>query len=242
MRSILVLILLISAFNLFAQETEFEKHLKSLRDLPYRAPSPNSRIKDTTFIDFALRQIIKPEDKIYVSNRRLLKEFNLTSCSEWYAEMSTLTAIDSLKIRIEIVAREFNPVQRKIEKFQQEEYKDYIEKIDNQIAHGAVYGIPNFEIEDLKISIEGKEIEIPDSAYKNLFDPNFCEFHGFVRRVSAYTSLDSKFIYIYIYGGEAADTYFSKLIFDREKFIAKWVVGYGPLSVFGCFSDRFVGF
>ena len=146
------------------------------------------------------------------------------------------------KIEIELTAKEFDSVHNKVEKFKDPEFKDFTEKINGQTAYGAMYGNPEMQFESLKISIDSVQLTIPDTVYKNFFDPNFCEYYGFVRNISAYTSLDGKYIYLYIYGGNAADTYFAKLIFDHKKFIAKWTVDYGPLSSFGCFSDRFIGF
>lgn len=49
-------------------------------------------------------------------------------------------------------------------------------------------------------------------------------------------------MYVYIYGRNAAGTYFLKLIFDKSKVIAKITSGYYALSIHGFFGKNFIGF
>ena len=45
-----------------------------------------------------------------------------------------------------------------------------------------------------------------------------------------------------MYGGENANTYFSKLVFDRQHYLTRIIADYVPLSTYGCFRDDFIGF
>ena len=237
MKTLLIIITILSTAGLLAQE-EYEAHIESIRKVDNRKPSPSSILKDTTFLDYAINEIIKPEEIIYISNRRLLQSFEIDTCSKWNVEMID-TINDTTRIEISIKTKEFNPDANNIEKYKEEEYK---ENINNLRAYGATYQLPEIEFSSIQILVNDLSLDIPDSAFKNLYEPSLCESYGFVRQVQAYTSLDGKYIYIYIYGGHAAGTYFTKLIFDHKRFITKWTVEYGHLSVFGCFSERFIGY
>jgi len=240
MKTLLIIITILSTAGLLAQE-EYKEHIESIRKGDSRKPSPSSLLKDTTFLDYAINEIIKSEEIIYISNRRLLQLFEVDTCSMWSVEMRD-TINDTTRIEISIKTQKFNPDANNIEKYKKEEYKDYIENINNLRAYGATYKLPEIEFSNIQILVNNFPLDIPDSAFKNLYEPNLCDSYGFVRQVQAYTSLDGKYIYIYIYGGHAADTYFTKLIFDHKRFITKWTVEYGQLSVFGCFYERFIGY
>jgi hypothetical protein len=240
MKTLLIIISIITTLRIIAQE-EYKIHIKSIRETTNRPPSPSSILKDTTLLDYAINKIIKPTDIIYISNRQLLQRFTIDTCSIWNIEM-TDTINDTSKIEIKIKTRAFDPETNIIEKYKQEEYKDYTENINGMYAYGATYKLPEIEFSSLEILVNGVSIEIPDSAYKNLYEPQLCQSDRFSKGVAAYTSLDGKFIYLYIYGGNAAGTYFTKLIFDHKQFITKWTIEYGVLSVFSCFHPRFIGY
>ena len=76
MKTLLIIITILSTAGLFAQE-EYEAHIESIRKVDNRKPSPSSILKDTTFLDYAINEIIKPEEIIYISNRRLLQSFKI---------------------------------------------------------------------------------------------------------------------------------------------------------------------
>ena len=57
-----------------------------------------------------------------------------------------------------------------------------------------------------------------------------------------YPSLNGDYFYIYIYGGTGSDTYFAKLIFDKNNYIKKIVTEYADLSQFGALRLGFIGY
>jgi hypothetical protein len=87
-----------------------------------------------------------------------------------------------------------------------------------------------------------KKLKIPKTAYQNLFEPNTCSDSHFDRKIETYSSLDGQFIYVYIYGGNAAGSYFAKLIFNKEKYLTKIVADYYSLSIHSSFRESFIGY
>ncbi len=117
--------------------------------------------------------------------------------------------------------------------------------IDGQIPYGGFYGTPKTEIDQLNIEINDKEVLIPNSAFSNFYSPNTCEDHpvvSFVRKPEAFISLDGKYLYLYFEGGNAAGTYFTKLVFDKENYLTKIAADYYPLSIYGSFGREFLGY
>jgi len=65
----------------------------------------------------------------------------------------------------------------------------------------------------LRIRINGRELDTQLNQYNNVYEPDFCEFGGHRRATEAYEDGDN--IYVYLFGGNAANGYFAKLIFDK---------------------------
>jgi len=240
MKSLLLIFIVLFQITCLGQ-TEYKKHLKSLKSKSWRRNSGFIETKDSTFLDYALNNIIKQNEIIYISDRTLLKSLPVNTCFDNYIEMIGIINKNK-KITIELKTQEFDSTKNKIEKYNQEWLNNYTEKINGLYPYGGTYSNPKFEFSKFQITIDGKTLSIPDSVFKNLYDPNFCEFGGFVKNIQAFTSLNEEYIYLYIYGSNAAGSYFSKLIFDHKKYVTKWVVNYGPLSNFGCFRESFIGF
>jgi hypothetical protein len=224
-------------------KAEFERHLNSIdsnffpghiidrRDTVFNA--------NRAFVDYTIKYLLaKPSDKYFISNRNLLPKLKFISCDSINTEFK-----DTLKTgeicHIKISTRKFIPEKNKIVK---DEENDHIKSINGQIPYGGNYAFPDREIGKFEIYINGRPLIIPRNAYSNLFKPNICEDYAFDRRIEAYTSIDGKFIYVYIFGGEAAGTYYSKLIFDHEKYLTRIISDYYPLSIHGSFRKDFIGF
>jgi|GEM_PF-6780434 len=52
----------------------------------------------------------------------------------------------------------------------------------------------------------------------------------------------NKVFYFYIKGGQAADTYFGKYVFDENSYITRYLLHYGQLSETHSFRENFKGF
>ena len=109
------------------------------------------------------------------------------------------------------------------------------DSIDGRFPHGAMGDGPVTEIISIDILFNEKPIRIPRFAYEDLYDPNICEEQNFERGIEAYLSMNGEYIYVYLYGGEAASNYFAKLVFDHEKYITRIVADYGDMVEFECF-------
>lgn len=97
-------------------------------------------------------------------------------------------------------------------------------------------------IKKLKIEINKHTLTIPQTAFNGFYDVNVCDNYAFFREVEVYESINQKYIYLYLYGGNAANTYFAKLIFSREKYLTKIISNYYPLSIHSSFRANFIGF
>ena len=240
---VITFILMVS--NTICQNNEYLKHIESIRNNEGKGKACRiisyesirlCGLKDTTFLDYALCNLIHPNDRVYISDRNLLTAIPITKCTKSLIEMKG-KVLDK-EILIEIKTKDFDSTLNDIQK---NENKDNI-SINGFYPFGSFYSDAKLQFESISMKINGKSLIIPDSAFVNLYEPNLCEYSDFTRNLMAYTSEDGKNIYLYIYGGSGADNYFAKLIFDQEKFVAKWVTDYLPLSCFGCFSKCFIGF
>jgi hypothetical protein len=214
---------------------EFEIHLKSI-DNTY--PQYSTENTNRTFVDYTIKHLLaKPTDKYFISNRNLLTKLKPVSCDSFKTTIEdTLKSGEVCEIRIS--TKTFQPANHKIVT----KSSNQIKSIDRQYPYGAQYQIPEIEIDKFEITINGKQLLIPKNSFGNLYQPNMCKYDYFGKPIEVYTSLDNKYIYVYIFGGNAAETYFCKLIFDKQKYLTRIISDYYPLSIHGSFRKDFVGF
>lgn len=241
-RTIQILILVsLTLTNCFSQNCdEFEMHLNSVNYSNSRNRSGDSLYNpDRSFIDYTIQNLlIEPADSCFISNRKLLRKFKTEYC-----DSSMITIRDDFsdgdQCLITLKTEVFEPDKHMINT---NEDSSYVKEIDGQFPFGGQYHIPITNISKLEIKINGNQIKLPDHIYKNLYDPNLCEEDPFMRSIEAYESLDGQFLYLYIFGGNAAGTYFAKLIFNKNEYKTKIISDYYPLSIHGSFRKGFIGF
>jgi hypothetical protein len=219
---------------------EFNFHLRSvdstLQSANLRPGSKSTADYQREFIRYTIDNLLLSQsDSVFISNRWYLPKVKSTSCD------STTTIIkDTMsngdELIIQINTGTFDNTKHVLKGNSENMKACCMESIDGQIPYGAGGIGPNTEIKSLSISLNGKAITIPKHAYQNLFDPNLFDQVHFERKIEAYTSRNSKYIYVYIYGGRAATNYFAKLIFDREKYVTRIVADYVSMMDFDCFS------
>jgi hypothetical protein len=242
----IALIFLLSGLSLrtFSQEIKTDSlkinyldHIHSIQNQKTKRPKKKVESNgDTTFLDYSIRKIIELNNQKYITNRNLLNEIENVKCSPGFIKMEG--EIEGEKITIEIALIDFDSVSNIVIWGDD----NTISSINGLFPYGNCYSNPEIQIDEIKIRIKDKQIEIPKSAYENLYEPNLCESFDYTKKIEAFVSNDQANIYIYIYGGTASDTYFTKLIFDKNKFITRWISDYYPLSRFGCFGEDFIGF
>lgn len=194
---------------------------------------------NSAFMNFTIENLLnKASDKCYISNRNILKKLQNRFC-----DSTTVLIEDTLQngetCKITIKSGLFKSKEHHIEANND---TSSIQKIDDQFPYGAAYGIPKVEIKHINIEINGISLKIPKAAYSNLYSPLFCRSFQFFKQIEAYESLNGKYLYVYIYGGNAADSYFSKLVFDRSGYKTRIISDYYPLSMHNSFRESFIGF
>ncbi len=226
-----IIILAFWTFESYGQDfEEFKIHYASIDSI---------YTEQIAFIDYTIEHLLeKPADSCYISNRNLLSQLKTTSC-----DSSKVVLEDKLKngktCKITINIQDFQVSKHSIKN---NEDSTSIKEIDGLYPFGGQYNVPKSEIGLIDVEVNGKKLKIPQKAYRNLYYPIMCDNFRFVRQVEAYESLNGEFIYLYIYGGNAAGTYFSKLIFDHKEYKTKIVSDYYPLSIHGSFRENFIGF
>jgi len=225
--------------------TEFEIHLKSINETfsPYypidEYGSTDPTNANTEFVNYTIRDLLPhPDDKKYIADRSDLRRLERTSCdSSRVSFKDTLNSGETLDI--ELTAGLFIPEDHSIAIHPEH---DYIQSIDGAYPWGGVYGPPETEIQSLSISVNGKGLSIPLNSYADLFEPDLCDLDHFRRPIEAFTSLSGEFIYLYIYGGDNAATYFCKLVFDQQSYVTRIIPDSMSLSTYSCFRPDFIGF
>ena len=191
------------------------------------------------FVDYTIHKLLKDKGhKKFITDRKYLRKLQNKICWDNYVLIKD-TLLNGDAIIIELKTSAFDTVKHTVKRSTK---SNFIHEIDGKYPYGAVYSKhPSTEIESLSITINGKALETSAYKYQNLYAPKFCNFGSYQRIVEAYE--DGSYIYVYLFGGNAADSYFAKLIFDKsEGYITSIIADYGPLSAYGSFSEHFIGF
>lgn len=247
MKSILAYFVLCTccSLSLVAQDTlEYQTHMKSIdkayfyEDTVYMGDDIVTGNINRLFVDYAIKHLItNPNDKYFISNRRKLRQLKTISCDSKGIFIKDKLS-DGKRCEVKMEVQPFDSAKHSIVMID----KYFVSSIDGEYPYGGEYAFPDFETTKLSIKINGVEIYIPKDAYKNLFDVNVCTLDGFDRPIEVYESLNGKYIYMYIYGGQNASTYYAKLVFNRERYITRIIADYYALSIHHSFWPNFMGY
>jgi hypothetical protein len=91
------------------------------------------------------------------------------------------------------------------------------------------------DINENRIAVPSEELRFYKSALR-------CEGINNNRPVEVFKSVTDGYFYIYLYGGNNADQWISKLVFDKSRFVCAINVNYYDLSINGCFTENFTWF
>ena len=230
--------------HLYSQDcSEYQKHLQSIDSTYYPGHFTDKQGKEMNanraFVDYTIKNLLEnPADKCFISNRKLLKKLNKKSCDSTSLYIHD-TLMNGENCKINITLGNFEEVKHHI---LSNEDSTAIENIDGQFPYGGQYGIPRREIRNIYIEVGGSALKIPIEAYSNFYNPYLCENRMLSWSINAFESINGDYIYLYIMGGNAAGTYFAKLIFDKTKYLSRIVSDYYPLSIHGSFREGFIGF
>lgn len=213
-------------------QREADIHLASIRATGVKA--------DSAFMEYVIRRVLDgPQDIAFIANRELLTPLDIGHCSA-----DSLTMIDSLEdgstIRMYLRTIPFSPENHTFQYYPG--LDSIVEEIDELPAYGAMMGLPGREIDSMYIRWDERDLVIPREAFANLYDPNMCSPDWFRQNIMAFPSLDERYLYVYVFGGESSNMYFAKLIFDRYRYLKKIVTEYADLVDFGVIHEGFIGY
>lgn len=236
------ILVLLPLINLAQPSDEYIKHLRSI-DKTYSRLLEYQEVFHTTNSNLALVQTViannleRPNHYNYIANRNLLRKLNSEVKNENIGFHDTTQAGKDILIAIKITR--FEPDNHRIAYFKGGFCCD---SIDGKKGYGADYILPTFEIKDIDFYMDGKEIDVPDSAYSDLYNIVRIPDDDFFRSVELYESISGENYYLYFYGGSEASTYFGKLIFSKGEYVGRIVVDYRTLMETSSFRSDFIGF
>lgn len=126
-----------------------------------------------------------------------------------------------------------------------------IDSIDGLPSYGLSYREDSVVVISEMRYWSGKaEVEIPSTAFKNLFYPNFSMALGPIRPIAVYRN--GEYSYLYIFGVNprrrpltelaAYDTYMAKLVFNASGFQTRIVANGGALTAYQWDCENFTGY
>lgn len=196
--------------------------------------------EDSLFLRMMMEKgLAQSPDLMFVTHRELLRPLCVSVCSRDSVIIHD-TLSDGTDFRLALYASTFEPDSHRYAYFEGPD--SLIESIDERPAYGAVDHLPTKQLDSLDLRIDGRSLMVPRSAYRCFYDVNLCQLEYFLQPVMAYPSLDEQYFYLYLYGGEGASTYFTKLVFDRERYLTRLVAEYAILSRSQSLRPDFVGF
>ncbi len=199
--------------------------------------------EDSLFLELINKEVIRDaEEKKYISNISKLKSIKLINCdskSIHYKDM-----IDNKAIEFKLSLKKFDKEIHTIKYINDMIDENWCELIDGKEPWGGIYGHPKTEIDKIEVVINGKSIEMKNEL-SDVFDFQMCEFDYriyFNPNPLLKYDKENEVFYLYIKGGNAADNYFGKFVFDENQFIKRYLLHYGQLSETGSFKMNFKGF
>ena len=197
---------------------------------------------EPTFLDYVINRILPDTTyKKYITDRTLLRKLKTTTCLDDLVRVNDRLDDGRLvKITLRTAPLDTN---RHTVQLGLDDRNHIVEYVDGRTPYGADYWHDNYSpdrFDEIEISIADKALAIPEKAFSNLYEPNLCFLNGWTRPLEVYA--EKSRIYIYLVGGNAATTYFAKIIFDNDQYVTTLVADYGPLPCYGSFRPDFPGF
>ena len=137
-----------------------------------------------------------------------------------YASDSVLLQKDN--IRIVIKAGAFDKSKHKILLYDEK----YVTKIDNKPYYGTIGKMPATTIKYIMITVGRDTINIPATAYNDLYDPKFCRPGAEAKtkcNLGVYFSKDNHHMYVYMLNGDGRDGYEVTWIIQDKQYIRRVV-------------------
>lgn len=185
-----------------------------------------------------------PGDSIYVQDRGALEELFGSTCTTNEVRYYS-SAKSSELFQISIKTKKFLPSLHFVQltdtvfvmNHGKKKAESVIQKnfIDSVKAYGIDGEMPKEEFSTFIILRGYSKVQIPRSAYSDLYNIHLCENN---KAPEAYITSDNKYLYIYMHGGEGKNAYAVKFIFDNKKYLTRIVNTHHCLKDFD-FMDGF---
>ena len=205
-----------------------------------------SKYKDSFFIDYVINNCLSNDSLIqHLSNRKLMNKLSVNICYD-----DSITIMDSIlnnTVMIHIVRQKFKRRKYKIRysfvKYWNNQKVKSIKTINGRLPYGIEgANMPNNVISSFYITVNQKDISIPDSALSDLFNINMCASVFSIKPIEAYYSANKKYIYVYAFCNQPSCIYLVKFIFSGNQYIGRIIVNDSVFYDYSCFYDDFVGF
>ena len=140
-------------------------------------------------------------DKGYVHKSRLKKIYEFPSIGKGKEQGNSIT-IAGKGISVTLTKQPFDKTKHKITKKKHKEYSEYI--IDGKRAQGLDGGLflPEDHYKSITVTINGKDVPIPKSAYDDLYEIGIWDTNNF-----AYYDKEDDILYIIAHNGDGANAY-----------------------------------
>ena len=140
-------------------------------------------------------------DKGYVHKSRLKKIYEFPSIGKGKEQGNSIT-IAGKGISVTLTKQPFDKTKHKITKKKHKEYSEYI--IDGKRAQGLDGGLflPEDHYKSITVTINGKDVPIPKSAYDDLYEIGIWDTNNF-----AYYDKEDDILYIIAHNGSGANAY-----------------------------------
>ncbi len=187
-----------------------------------------SQDRENRFRHELIESLVNPVDSIYIMDRKLLEKIVGMTCKENVVVFEN-TAKNGDIIKVKIEKQDFKPSDHKVYLLDTLNIVANAVEVKNLIDNRYSYGIdgtmPMTEIKSMSIKWNEINVAIPDSAFSNLYEPHLCLDY---LPVEAYI-FKNQYLYIYMYGSDAAGGYSVKFVFDKRKYLTR-IVGTNEMT------------
>lgn len=135
-----------------------------------------------------------------------------------YSNDSVLLQKDNIKVVIK--AGRFDPSKHKILLYDEK----YVTKIDNKPYYGTIGKMPKTTIEKIFVTVGRDTINIPVTAYSDLYDPAFCQPGANARtkcNTGVFLSKDKHRMYVYMLNGNGREGYEVTWIIQDKQYLRR---------------------
>lgn len=190
-------------------------------DLRYFADINPSLKQDPVVLAYLRKHVVeRPEYMRFIEIREKRRSIAIRQCDEtMIAFADTLASGNAYVIRI--TSKEFDSTAHRLGRESDKNNPDirWVERIDGKSHYGTDGFPPNEEISSFLVTINGRDILIPKSAYDRFYNLNLCTHSRKYKYIEAYESSDGKHLYIYMEAGDGAGAYSVKMVFDHTRWI-----------------------